>query len=182
MATNFSPSSGHVLNKFPSISQWSDTGPSWPSCSTLLLNALCSRVDKSCNCLVNPFPNKPWFLCVCCESFENTAGNGEIARNEQFLLFPQCFLPVWRTFCHLHQIQNCRLQTLTVWKSQNLVVWQRVKSSTLYSMNTHFDASTTDSFWKRCGKKKKLHPICPYFWHQVFICCWIGRAENWHMK
>ena len=25
--------------------------------------------------------------------FENTAGKGEIARNEQFLLFPQCFLP-----------------------------------------------------------------------------------------
>ena len=34
MATNFSPSSGsNVLNKFPSISQWSDTGPPWPSCS-----------------------------------------------------------------------------------------------------------------------------------------------------
>ena len=34
MATNFSPSLGsYVLNKFPSISQWSDTGPSWPSCS-----------------------------------------------------------------------------------------------------------------------------------------------------
>ena len=25
-------------------------------------------------------------------SFENTAGKGEIARNEQFLLFLQCFL------------------------------------------------------------------------------------------
>ena len=35
MATNFSPSSGsYVLNKFPSISLWSDTGPSWPSCLT----------------------------------------------------------------------------------------------------------------------------------------------------
>ena len=32
MATNFSPSGSYVLNKFPSISQWSDTGPSWPSC------------------------------------------------------------------------------------------------------------------------------------------------------
>ena len=38
MATNFSPSSGsYVLNKFPSISQWSDTGPSWPSCLYLLV-------------------------------------------------------------------------------------------------------------------------------------------------
>ena len=25
-------------------------------------------------------------------SFENTVGNGQIARNEQFLLFLQCFL------------------------------------------------------------------------------------------
>ena len=29
---------------------------------------------------------------------------GEIARNEQFLLFPQCFLPVWRTLYHFYQI------------------------------------------------------------------------------
>ena len=53
----------------------------------------------------NPFPNKPWFLCVFQDkSFKNTMGKGEIARNEQFLLFPQCFLPVWRTFCHFHKI------------------------------------------------------------------------------
>ena len=26
------------------------------------------------------------------QAFENTVGKGEIARNEQFLLFPQCFL------------------------------------------------------------------------------------------
>ena len=30
-------------------------------------------------------------------SFENTVGKGEIAHNEQFLLFPQCFLPIWIT-------------------------------------------------------------------------------------
>ena len=28
------------------------------------------------------------------EPFENIVGKGEIARNEQFLLFPQCFLPI----------------------------------------------------------------------------------------
>ena len=28
----------------------------------------------------------------------------EIACNEQFLLFPQCFPLVWRFFCHFHQI------------------------------------------------------------------------------
>ena len=37
---------------------------------------------------MTPLGNKP---------IENTVGKGEIARNEQFLLFSQCFLPVWIT-------------------------------------------------------------------------------------
>ena len=50
---------------------------------------------------LTPSPNKPWFISVCnLDSFENTAGNREIARNKQFLHFPQCFLMVWRTFRH----------------------------------------------------------------------------------
>ena len=44
----------------------------------------------------NPFPNKPWFLPVFSTSLLKTLGKGEIARNKQFLLFPQCLLPVWR--------------------------------------------------------------------------------------
>ena len=32
-------------------------------------------------------------MCLHHKSFENTVGKGEIAHNEQFLLFPQCFLP-----------------------------------------------------------------------------------------
>ena len=47
---------------------------------------------------LNPFPhiltplgNKP---------IENTGEKGEIARNDQFLLFPQCSLSFWITFCH----------------------------------------------------------------------------------
>ena len=43
----------------------------------------------------NPFPNKPWFLRVYSTSLLKTLWEkGEIAPNEQFLLFPQCFLPV----------------------------------------------------------------------------------------
>ena len=53
-------------------------------------------------------------------------GKGEIAHNEQFLLFPQCFLTIWRTFCDLHQIWNCLLQTLWFWTSLKFVVWERV--------------------------------------------------------
>ena len=59
--------------------------------------------------------------------FENTEGEGEIACNEQFLLFRQCFLPIWITSCYFHQIHYCRLQILSVWKSLKVDVWERVK-------------------------------------------------------
>ena len=36
-----------------------------------------------------PFPKQALvFMCLQYKSFENTVGKGEIARNEQFLLFP----------------------------------------------------------------------------------------------
>ena len=47
----------------------------------------------------------------------NTVRKEEIALNKQFLL-PQCFLPQWRTVCHFHQIQNCRLQTVSLEESK----------------------------------------------------------------
>ena len=55
--------------------------------------------------------------------FENTVGKGEIAGNEQFLLFQQCFLPVWIIFFYFRQVWSCRLQTLSVWNSLKFVVW-----------------------------------------------------------
>ena len=63
------------------------------------------------------------------KSFENTVGKGEIACNEQFLLFALCFLLVSRPFCFFHQIRNCCLQTLSIWKNLKFVVWERVKPS-----------------------------------------------------
>ena len=37
----------------------------------------------------------PGFLtCLQYKSFKNLVGKGEIARKEQFLLFPSCFLPI----------------------------------------------------------------------------------------
>ena len=85
---------------------------------------------------VNPFPNKPWCLRVCGISLENTVGKGEIAHDEQFLLFLQCLLPFWRTFCHFHQIQNCHLQTLWVRKSLNFVVWEWINCIDVFHRNT----------------------------------------------
>ena len=78
------------------------------------------------------FPSKPFlkqalvFTCLLHKTLENTVGKGEIARNEQFLLFPQRFLAFSRTSRHFPKIQNCRLQTLSVWKRLKFVVWERV--------------------------------------------------------
>ena len=66
-------------------------------------------------------------MWVLYKSFENTVGKVEIARNNPFLLFQQCFIPLWRTFSHFHQIQNCHLQFLSVWKRVKFVPWERVK-------------------------------------------------------
>ena len=45
--------------------------------------------------LLYAFPKQALvFMCLQYKSFENTAGKGEIAHNEQFLLLPQCFLPI----------------------------------------------------------------------------------------
>ena len=50
-----------------------------------------------------PFPKQALvFTCLQYKSFENAVGKGEIAPNEQLLLFPQCFPPVWKTFFHFH--------------------------------------------------------------------------------
>ena len=72
---------------------------------------------------LHPFPHNNTFWRPWKTSLLKTLGKGEIARNEQFLLFPQCFLPVWITFCHFLQIWNCCLQTFLVWKSLIFVVW-----------------------------------------------------------
>ena len=76
----------------------------------------------------NPFQNKPWFLRVCSKIALKTLCEKEIAHNEQFLLFPQCFLPIWRTICRFCQFRNCRLQIPSIWKSVKFVVWERETS------------------------------------------------------
>ena len=54
------------------------------------------------------------FMCLQYKPLENTVGEGEISCKEKYLLFTQCFVPIWRTFCHFHQFE-IYLQTLLVW-------------------------------------------------------------------
>ena len=59
-----------------------------------LINELISQSSMGQK-INKPFPKQALvFTCLQYKSFENPVGKGEIARNEQFLLFPQCFLPI----------------------------------------------------------------------------------------
>ena len=105
----------------------------YPLLSIFLTSYLCLLMNWKSLKLAYQFKGEPFpkqalvFTCLLYKSFENTAGKGEIAHDEQFLLFSLCFLSIWKTFFHRHQIQLCFLQTLFVWKSLKLVVWERVK-------------------------------------------------------
>ena len=100
---------------------------------------------------------------------------GEIANNEQFLLFPQCFLPVSRTFCHFHQNWNCRPLTLSIWKSLKFVVWERVKLIIQYSLYQHplfpkliFFQDLTwllSSSWNKNNSIINFYNLCERFLH-----------------
>ena len=68
----------------------------------------------------------PGFYASAVQGLENVVGKGEIAHNKHFLLFPQCFLPIQGSYRHFHQILNCHLQAISVWKSLKFVVWERV--------------------------------------------------------
>ena len=71
---------------------------------------------------LNTLPTKPGFLHV----FKTPWEKEKLLVTSNFSFSPPCFLFVWRTFSHFHQTQNCRLQTLSVWKSLKVVVWERV--------------------------------------------------------
>ena len=60
----------------------------------------------------------PFYMLLLYKSFENTVGKGEIARNEQFLLFLQCFLPSWKTFSHFHQLKLSSVHSFSLEESK----------------------------------------------------------------
>ena len=74
---------------------------------------------------LNPFPNKPWFLCVCSTSLLKTLWEKKkllIMSNFSFSL------SVFYPFGELSDIfiKLCRLQPLLVKKILKFIVWERV--------------------------------------------------------
>ena len=107
-------------------------------------------------------------MCLQYKSFKNTVGKEEIACNEQFLLFQLSFLPIWKTLYHFCQIWNCRLQTLSDWKSLKLVVWERVNS-------LPNDSFLTGPYSKHLQRTNQILL-------KLWILSWIGLKTLWEKE
>ena len=77
-------------------------------CLSLCLS-LCLSNFHELPSLLNPFPNKPWFLRVCSTSLWKTLREKEKLLVTSNFSFSRCFLPVSKTFCHFHRTLNCHL-------------------------------------------------------------------------
>ena len=115
----------------------------------------------------------PGFTCLKYKSLENTVRKGKIARNKQFLLFSQCFLPVWRTLCHFYQVSNCRLQTLWIWKSLKLVIWERVKG-----LSDAWRDAWRCVLSKHAKYMYNLMSVQPYILVGLKLCCLTSSKEQ----
>ena len=67
-----------------------------------------------------------FYMSAVQRSFENAVGKGEIARNEQFLLFPQCFLPRCRFYHHLREIKIVVCERFPFSRVQNVSFTKRL--------------------------------------------------------
>ena len=76
------------------------------------------------NFWVNPFPNKPWFLRVCITSLLKTLWEKEKLLVTSNFSFSHCIFYLSEELSAIYiKFWNCRLQTLSVWKSLKFVVW-----------------------------------------------------------
>ena len=76
---------------------------------------------------LNPLPREAVvFTCLQDKSFENTVGKGEIARNEQFLLFPQWFSTLLENLLPFSfNLELSFANSFSLEKSKS-VLWERV--------------------------------------------------------
>ena len=78
--------------------------------------------------LFKPFPNKPWFLRVCSTSLLKTLWEKEkLLVTSNFSFSHIVSYPFGELYAIFHKVKNCRLHTLSVWKSLRFVLWKRVE-------------------------------------------------------
>ena len=110
---------------------------------------------------------------------KKTAGKGEIARNEEFVLFPQCYLPFWRTFaifmkfkivvCRLFQfgkVQNLSFRKGLIRFRKKIVRLEFYATSTVFQL-FNGDSSQIHVFWTTFNQ----YFTRPLSWHW-----WVSRS------
>ena len=63
---------------------------------------------------INPSQTSPGFYLSAVQIFWKYSGKRRNCSSWAISPFPLVFFSLQRTFCHFHQIRNCRLQTLSV--------------------------------------------------------------------
>ena len=86
------------------------------------------------------------FMCLQYKSFENTVIKGDIARNEQFLLFSQSFLHVWRT---LPSSSNLKLSSANSFSLEESKICHFWKGLNLH-LNLSFRLQITTVIFLHC--------------------------------
>ena len=84
-------------------------------------------------------------MCLLYKSFENTMRKGEIARNKQISPVSHSVFYLNNNFL-FHQIQNCPLQSLSVWKSLKFVVWEML-NHTIPPLSYLENAASLEILW-----------------------------------
>ena len=121
----------------------------------------------------HPVPNKNWLLRVCSTlSFGNNVGKGEIANNEQFLLFAHCFSTRLRTFYYFHQILKLSSANSFTLKESNICRFGNGKSrlkKQLSNIIPCINYSDKESISKNCEDGEFTCNQNIPFSHNVFI-------------
>ena len=111
------------------------------------------------------------FTCLQYKSFENTAGKGEIARNKQFLLFPQCFLPILEKFLLLLStskllseklFQFRRVENLLLWKG----LWMQAMSPVVYAKEDGLRSHCREHAFDLILHLNCLYSACIFLWSE----------------
>ena len=88
----------------------------------------------------NSFPNKPLFSRVRSTSLLKTLWEKKkLLVTSNFSFFHSVLYLFGELSSIFIELKNCRLQTLSVWKSLKFVIWERVKMSSAICFN--FDQS-----------------------------------------
>ena len=123
----------------------------------------------------NPFSHIPDVWACRTRFFLNSAGKGEIARKEQFLLFPQRFLPLWKKFPHfLSNLKLMSVNFITLEESRICRLVMGLCTSVMHYMQDYGSIKVVIRLW--IHKKNQLSDWI-MIWFKLISCFPVGYRE-----